>query len=99
MNYKEEYIKMRNEKRYDLNFFYNYYLSEGGKLTDPNQFTEAFIYNLVKQTVMVHPAQPPQEFWVKAGERDKNEILAYMDRKFGVTILEDKDKQFIKVVC
>lgn len=28
---KEEYIVMRNKDRYEVNWFYSYYLSKGGK--------------------------------------------------------------------
>lgn len=39
---REEYIKMRNESQYDINWFYKYYLQEGGKQITLNEFYNIF---------------------------------------------------------
>lgn len=38
---REEYIKIRNTKQYDVNWFYNYFMENGGKNTNINQFAQA----------------------------------------------------------
>ncbi len=95
MDYKEQYIKMRNEGEYDLNFFYNYYLSQGGSVTDTQDFSEYFLYDLDRQ--QLHPMLDP--VIVRVGSKDRQSILNYLDSVFELTILNDKDNQFIKVVC
>jgi hypothetical protein len=94
MDFKREYIKMRNSGKYELNFFYNYYLSKGGKVTDPGEFTEHFVY-----THTIHPTPanyPPIK--IRNGEIDREEVLNHMDRVFELVILKDKENNFIKVV-
>lgn len=38
---KEEYIKIRNTRQYDVNWFYKYFRENGGKNVDINQFAQA----------------------------------------------------------
>ena len=38
---KEEYIKIRNSKQYDVTWFYKYFMENGGRNTDINQFAQA----------------------------------------------------------
>ena len=42
---KQEYIKMRNSKQYDINWFYRYYLENSKDSIDINTF--AMIFNTV----------------------------------------------------
>lgn len=91
MNYKQQYIKMRNEGKYDIKFFYNYYISQGGVMTDPQQFTQNFLNKLVQHPMM-------HGMMINEGERDKEAIKAHMDSVFGLTILMDSEGKFIKVV-
>ena len=50
---KQEYIKMRNSKHYDLNWFYNYYLENSNDNIDINTF--AMIFNTVPlDNILVH---------------------------------------------
>lgn len=93
-NFKERYVKMRNEGKYDLQFFFNYYLSKGGKLRDPEQFVDNFLYEYVEQ--QVHPAAPPMR--IRTGERDKQAILNHLDGVFEVNILTDSRGNFIKAI-
>lgn len=94
MDFKREYIRMRNLKSYDLGFFYHYYISKGGAMSDPDEFTETFMFTHMEQQM---PAgYPPMK--VRTGEIDREMVLKYMDYTFGLSILEDKDGQFIKVV-
>ena len=39
---KQEYIKMRESGKYDVNWFYEYYLSNGGKSIDLQTFSYLF---------------------------------------------------------
>lgn len=94
MDFKERYIKMRNEKQYDLQFFYDYYISKGGLLSNPDEFTEHFLYI---HEVFPTPAGFPSIKRI-VGEIDRQAILGHMDTVFGLTILEDKEFNFIKVV-
>lgn len=94
MDFKQEYIRMRNLKSYDLGFFYRYYLSKGGKMTDPDEFTETFMFTHMKQQM---PAGYPS-MRMRTGEIDRDKILDFMDYTFGLSILKDKEGQFIKVV-
>lgn len=94
MDFKGEYIEMRNSGKYDLQFFFNYYLSKGGKLIDPGEFTENFVY-----THMVQPTPPGfPEMKMRTGEIDRQSVLNHMDSVFELTILVDKEGKFIKVV-
>ena len=42
---KEKYIKMRNSGKYDLQWFYDYYIQNSGDITDINAF--GMIFNSV----------------------------------------------------
>jgi len=44
---KEEYIKMKNSNKWDLNWFYKYFLEHGGKAS-PQEFATIFqqLYDL-----------------------------------------------------
>lgn len=68
---KEQYVKMRNKNKFDINWFYSYYLEKGGK-AEFNAFMMLFKLD--------------------------NQILANIDREYGLNVLEDKDGNFIKVV-
>ncbi len=94
MDYKKEYIKMRNEGKFELNFFFNYYLSRGGKMTDPHEFTEHFMYT---HTMQPTPPGFPQ-MKMRTGETDRSAIIDHMDGVFGLTVLMNKDGNLIKVV-
>lgn len=37
-----EYIKMRNSGKYNINWFYEYYISKGGKSIDISKFSMVF---------------------------------------------------------
>ncbi len=92
--FRDRYIQMRNEKKYDLQFFYDYYLSEGGKVTDGDDFMEIFLYNFIEQPMP--PGFPPMR--VRTGEVDKQTILDYLDGVFNVVVINDKDGNFLKAV-
>jgi hypothetical protein len=85
---------MRNSGKYELDFFFNYYLSKGGMVTDPGEFTENFVY-----IHMVQPTPPGfPEMKIRTGEIDRQAVLNHMDTVFDLTILVDKEGQFKKVV-
>ena len=94
MDYKRAYIDMRNSEKYNLQFFFDYYLGNGGKVTDPGEFTETFLY-----THQVQPTPPGfPEMKIRVGEIDRQAVLNHMDTVFGLTILNDKEGKFIKVI-
>lgn len=46
MKYKDDYIKMRNTGKYNINWFYKYFLENGGKNVGINTFQQVFgMYN------------------------------------------------------
>lgn len=83
----KEYIEMRNNKGYNLNVFWKMYKSEGGTLTNPQDFMNHFLYDIqVHEGVEVRMT------------RDINNILLGIDSKLNLTSLFDADGQFIKIV-
>jgi len=85
---------MRNSGEYNLQFFFDYYLGNGGKLTEPGEFTENFLYTHVE-----HPSPPGfPPIKMRTGEIDRQAVLNHMDTVFELTILNDKEGQFKKVV-
>lgn len=69
----EQYIHMRNLKQYDLNWFYNYFIQNGGKIDSVQSFQNVF--NFV----------------------NLDNILDFLDHKFELTVIYDKNNNFIKV--
>lgn len=94
IDFKREYIKMRNSKQYELEFFYNYFISKVGIAVDPNEFTEKFLYTHIDQ--QTPPGYP--KITMRTGEVDRNSVLSFLDGVFQLTILNDKEGNFIKVV-
>lgn len=94
MDFKKAYIKMRNSGKYELDFFFSYYLGKGGVVTDPNEFTETFLY-----THTHHPTPPGfPPIKIREGEVDRQSVLEHMDKVFELTVLSNKEGQFIKVI-
>lgn len=83
----KEYIEMRNKQSFDLNVFWKIYQDSGGKLKNPQDFAKHFL-NQVKMV-------DGMEIIIA---RDKNQIISGMDSKLGLSILYDKNNNFIKVV-
>jgi hypothetical protein len=48
---KESYIKMRNSGKYEINWFYNYFLEQGGKRIDMNSFRHLFNFGDLNSTL------------------------------------------------
>jgi hypothetical protein len=94
MDYKNAYIKMRNSGKYELDFFFNYYLSKGGLVNDPNEFTETFLYTHVHHPTP--PGFPPIK--MRDGEVDRESVLSFLDGVFELTILKNREGKFLKVV-
>jgi hypothetical protein len=74
---KKEYIKMRNNNKFDSNWFYQYYLEKGGLYVDVNNFQMLF------RTITMNGI---------------NDVLNFIDKSFGLTILFNKENKVIKVV-
>ena len=83
----QEYINMRNSKNFDLNVFWKMYKSEGGILQNPQEFMNQFL----------HETQNLGGMEIRT-KRDRDTILNDIDVKLGLTILFDKNGQFIKIV-
>jgi hypothetical protein len=94
MDFKKEYIKMRNSGKYELDFFFNYYISKGGIINDPNEFTETFLY--AHEIIPTPPGFP--EMKRRVVEVDRQAILNHMDSVFELQILIDRNNNFIKIV-
>jgi hypothetical protein len=71
---KQDYVKMRNTGKYNINWFYKYFVENGGKRIDINLFSQLF--NMI----------------------DSSEVLRFLDVKFNLTKLEDKEGNLIKIV-
>lgn len=70
----QRYIQMRNNQQYNIEWFYEYFMTEGGKMMPLLEFTQYF--NLL----------------------NLNDILNYLDNKFKLTILINKNNNFIKII-
>jgi hypothetical protein len=71
---KQDYVKMRNTGKYNINWFYKYFVENGGKRIDINLFSQLF--NMI----------------------DSSDVLRFLDVKFNLTKLEDKEGNLIKIV-
>ena len=69
----EQYKQMRLKNQYDLNWFYKYFLEQGGIEIPPQQF------NLLFQT------------------GDLNETVSYLDKKFNLQMVIDKNNKILKI--
>ena len=87
---KQEYIKMRNSGKWNLQWFYKYFLENGGKLSQ-HDFYENFQYEREKIRVA-------GGFIENRQERDLQPIIAHLDKKFELTMLFNNNGEFIKVV-
>lgn len=83
----QEYIEMRNSKRFDIGVFWRMYQSEGGKLQNPQEFMNHFL----------HEIQYLEGMEIRA-TRDRDAILSGIDTKLGLSILYDKNGQFLKII-
>lgn len=88
---KEGYIKMRNSKKLNNNWLWEYYKQNGGKINNPQQFIELFYYEIT------HIDMGGQVFEQRTN-RDLSSFWTDMDHKFNLQILYTKDDKFIKVV-
>lgn len=69
----EQYIQMRNSKQYNLEWFYNYFIQNGGKIDSVQSFQNVFNFiNL-------------------------NDVLDFLDHKFELTVIYDRNNNFIRV--
>ncbi len=83
---------MRNSQKLDNQWLWEYYKSEGGKLTDVNEFIENFY--IVQQPIEVHG----HVVGYQRANRDLSSFFPSMDKKFGLTTVWNKEGNFIKVV-
>lgn len=92
MNVIPGYIKMRNSQRLDNNWLWQYYLENGGKIKNKEEFLDNFYYEKI----------PVQMNGINLGyqkiERDLTNFFSDMDRKLDVRTLWDVNNNFIKVV-
>ena len=92
MNLLTGYIKMRNSQRLDNNWLWQYYLKNGGKIKNKEEFLENFYYEKI-------PVQMNgRNFGYQQIERDLSSFFSDMDRKLDVRTLWDSNNNFIKVV-
>jgi len=87
---RAKYIAMRNAKRIDINWFYQYYVQEKGPI-DPQKFFDTFEYEIQRIPV-------PGGYVENRLERKKEPIIEHLDKKFELTLLFSKEGEFIKVV-
>lgn len=71
---KHEYISMRNKNQFDINWFYKYFLENGGAKIDLNSFSNLFAL---------------QKF---------ETVIEWLDYKFNLTRLYNKEGNLIKIV-
>lgn len=90
---KERYIQMRNSQKLDNAWLWEYYKSEGGKeFTNMNDFLENFY--IVQQPIELHG----HVVGYQRANRDLRGFFEYMDKKFELTTVVNKEGNFIKVV-
>ena len=70
----ERYKQMRLKNHYDMNWFYDYFLSQGGKHIGKHQFE--MIFSMV----------------------DINGILDFLDGKFEIVKVVDKNNNILKIM-
>lgn len=87
---KEKYIKMRNAKKIDINWFYQYYVQEKGPI-NPQEFIDIFENEIQRVAV-------PGGYIENRAVRDKTPIIQHLDKKFELTLLFSKEGAFIKIV-
>lgn len=89
MKEKQEYITMRNKNQFNTEWFYKFWLNNGGKNISLNEFEQNFFYESVLN-----------EFGDKVGQVLKNisPLLENLDKKFNLTVLVNEKGQFIKIV-
>lgn len=87
---KAKYIAMRNAKRVDINWFYQYYVQEKGPI-EPQLFIDNFEYEIQRIPV-------PGGYVENRIPRDKAPIIEHLDKKFELTLLFNKEGAFVKVV-
>jgi hypothetical protein len=88
MSFKENYIKMRNEGKYDLNVFWNHYRESGGKIKNAQEFANAFMYEEVDMDYG-HKMRT---------NRNRDAIMEGIESKLGLTSLYGVNGEFIKIV-
>lgn len=87
---RAKYIAMRNAKKVDINWFYNYYVQEKGPI-EPQRFVDIFEYETERVPV-------PGGYIENRVPRDKKSIIEHLDKKFELTLLYSKEGAFIKIV-
>lgn len=70
----EQYKQMRVKNQFDMNWFYKYFLSQGGKPINAIEFQMIF------------------------STADINEVLNFLDSKFELVKLVDKNNNIIKIM-
>jgi hypothetical protein len=70
----DQYKQMRVKNQFDMNWFYNYFLSQGGKPISAMNFHMIF------------------------SMADINDVLDFLDSKFEITKLVDKNNNIIKIM-
>lgn len=89
---KNKYIKMRNERRFDINIFWQYYKENGGKISNPSQFQEHFLFE--SQTIDTALGKVV----MSRQERNIEGIMQGFDKQLGLTVLYDESGHFLKIV-
>ena len=83
---------MRNSQRLDNNWLWYYYLENGGKIKNKEEFLDNFYYEKI-------PVQMNgRNFGYQKIERDLSSSFSDMARKLEVRTLWDSNNNFIKVV-
>lgn len=81
---------MRNTGQITPEWFYRYFVDQGGKCT-PEVFFDNFFYIITKMPV-------PGGFMESREERDIRPVIEFLDKKFELNQLFDKQGQLLKIV-
>lgn len=87
---KQQYIQMRNSGQVHADWFYRYFVDQGGKST-PENFFDNFFY-------IIHKMEVPGGFMESREERDIRPVIEHLDKKFDLTLLFSKTGEFLKIV-
>jgi len=88
---RDSYIRMRNARQIDINWFFKYYKSQGGT-AEPELFYELFEYERIDKI------EVPGGYMENKIPRNKDKLIQDVDRMFELTTLYDQNGKFLKIV-
>ena len=103
MNLRQQYIKERNSNKITYQFLFSFYKEEGYKFKSIEDFITFYSGNDIQILKLYLQYGGKNEnihfdYFLNRIEQLKNIDFTKFDSHFGLAVLEDKEKNFIKVV-